>query len=259
MRNFGFENNDSADIGTPAILDTLTNMLPAETLRLDEAEREAVADDAISTFRTSSNDDEDESDNNTAKIAGAVLVGLLLVGGSIYAYESATANHAPQTAMLAPAQHQTVAAAQPATPPPAATPDATAPSAASTPKAPVHSAARATATTAASIEPQSNVAPATSTASADPVINQPMTLTPETAPAPQQSAMQQPITAPNVSGQTDEPTPEVANNSGTSSVTLPSATVQPNLTAPADAPAQAPAPSESSPATPAAPAPAPAQ
>ena len=164
MRNFNFENNYGADIGAPAVLDTRTDVLPAETLRLDEAEREAVADDAIRTFRTSSNDDDDESDNNTAKIAGAVLVGLLLVGGSIYAYESATANHAPQTAALQPAQHQTVAAVQPVTPPPATIPDATAP-VTSTPKASVRSSAHATATPAASVEPQSNSAPATSTAS----------------------------------------------------------------------------------------------
>ena len=251
MRNFSFENNDSADISAANIAGVRPVELPTDELRLDAADREEVRDDALSTFRTSSNDDEDESDNNTAKIAGAVLVGLLLVGGSIYAYESTKANHAPQMAELQPAQHRTVATAQPVAPPPAATPDAAAP-VASTPTAPVHSSAHKTATPApaASVEPQSNSAPATSTASADPAINQPMTLTPETAPAPQQSAMQQPITAPNVSGQTSEPTPEVANNSASSSVTLPSATVQPNLTAPADAPAQAPALSESSPAAP---------
>jgi hypothetical protein len=262
MRNFEFDKSDSADIGTADIVDVRQNELPAESLRLDEANREAVREDALSTFR-SSNDDDGASDNTTAKIAGAVLVGLLLVGGSIYAYESTTANRAPQTvAMLKPAQHQNVAAAQPVAPP-VTTPDVSAPSATtmpsavSTPKR-AHSARAALATAtpapAASVAPESNSAPATSTASADSAINQPMTLTPETAPPPQQSAMEQPIMAPNVSGQTGGPTPEVANNNASSSVTLPSATVQPTLTAPAqpDAAAQVPA-------TPAAPAPAPVQ
>jgi hypothetical protein len=261
MRNFEFDNKDSADISAANIAGVRSTELPADTLRLDDHDREAVREDALSTFRSKS-DDDDDSDNNTAKIAGAVLVGLLLVGGSIYAYESTTANRAPQAAAIQPAQHQTVAAAQLVTPPVTA-PDVSAQSDTSTPaqvSTPKPARSARTDVAPAAIAPQSNSAPATSTAAADPD-NPPMTLTPETAPAPQQSAMQQPITAPNVSGQTSQPTPEVANNTTSSSVPMPSATVQPSLT-PAQPDAAAPAtaaPAESSPATPAAPVPTPAQ
>jgi hypothetical protein len=114
---------------------------------------------------------------------------------------------------------------------------------------PVHSIrsgqASATPGPAAAVAPAATPAPAQQ----DAAINQPMTLTPETAPAPQQSAMQQPITAPNVSGQTVQPTPEVANNDASSGVMLPSGT-QPNLTPPAGT-AVTPAPADTtSPAAP---------
>lgn len=262
MRNFEFDK--SADIVAANNLGAQSTELPADTLRLDEQDREAVREDALSTFHSKS-DDDDESDNNTAKIAGAVLVGLLLVGGSIYAYESTTANRASQTAAIAPV-HQTVAAAQPVTPP-VTTPDVSAPPAISTPASvskprPARSARANLATApAASVASQGNSASATSTASADPAVNQPMTLSPQTAPPPQQSAMQQPITAPNVSGQTSQPTPEVANNNTSSSVPMPSATIQPNLTPtqPDVSAPTTPAPAGSNPATPAAPAPAPVQ
>ena len=242
MRNFEFD-KDSADISAANIAGVRPTELPADNLRLDASNREAVREDALSTFRSKA-DDDDDADNSTAKIAGAVLVGLLLVGGSIYAYESTTANRAPQTAAV-PAQHQTVAAAQPVTQ--VTTPDISAPS--NTMPAPV-STPRRMHSARVDVAP---VTTATSTAAADPAVNAPMTLTPETAPAPQQSAMQQPITAPNVSGQTSLPTPEVANNTTLSSTPMPSATVQPSLTQAqpdAAAPATA-APAESSSAAPA--------
>ncbi len=241
MRNFEFD-KDRAD--TSAVADVRPNPeSPVERVRLDE--REAMRQDALAAFHNSP-DEGDSENNSTARIAGAVIVGLLLVGGSIYAYEST--NHAPQTVAMLPQQHNAVAEQTVA--PPATTPDASsAPAASSTPPAistprPVRS-TRSILTAAKPVpETQASTsapAPATS-ASADPAINQPMTPTPETAPPPQQSAMQQPITAPNVSGSPTQPAPEVANNaSGT-------ATVQPDLT-----------PAQSSPATPAAPPVAPAQ
>jgi hypothetical protein len=113
MRNFEFD-NDRADVNATKIAGVRQDLEPpVESLRLDEpldeAAREALRDDALSAFHKSS--DDEDSDNNTAKIAGAVLVGLLLVGGSIYAYESTVANHTPQTvAMLPPApQHNAMA------------------------------------------------------------------------------------------------------------------------------------------------------
>lgn len=242
MRNFEFDKDRA---GTSAVADVRPNLeSPVESLD----ERESMRQDALAAFPNSPDEGDSES-NNTARIAGAVIVGLLLVGGSIYAYEST--NHAPQTVAMLPQQHNAVAVQTVG--PPATTPDASSePAAGSTPPAistprPVRS-TRSSLTAKPVPEAQASTsAPATaptSSASADPAINQPMTLTPETAPLPQQSAMQQPITAPNVSGSSTQASPEVANNaSGT-------ATVQPDLT---------PAQPATSPATPAAPPVAPAQ
>ncbi len=231
MRNFAFDKDrpetSAADFaGVQPDLEP-----PAEILGLDETARETLRDDAQSAFRESDMDDEDSS-NNTAKIAGAVFVGLLLVGGSIYAYESAIANHAPQTVAMLPQRHNAVAVQTVAPPVTTAetgnTSSATTapPPAVSTPKP---ARGRASAAPVPAEEPTPSapaMAPATS-ASADPAINQPMTLSPQTAPLPQQSAMQQPITAPDVSGQSAQPTPEVANNASGA------ATVQPDLIPPA--------------------------
>ena len=232
MRNFAFDKDrpetSAADFaGMQPDLEP-----PAEILGLDETARETLRDDARSAFRESDIEDE-ESGNNTAKIAGAVLVGLLLIGGSIYAYESTVADHAPKTVAMLPPAPQHNATADQAVTPPVTTPETgntssatTAPPAVSTPKP---ARGRASAAPVPAEEPTPSapaMAPATS-ASADPAINQPMTLTPQTAPLPQQSAMQQPITAPDVSGQSAQPTPEVANNASGA------ATVQPDLTPPA--------------------------
>jgi hypothetical protein len=240
MRNFEFDKN-RADVSAANIAGVRQTELPAESLRLDEPARETLREDALSAFRESV--DNEESANNTAKIAGAVLVGLLLVGGSIYAYESTTANHAPQMVAMLPPAPQRNAKADQAVTPPVSTPDTSAPAANSMstppPVSPSRPARIRSGQAAAKPVPateSSTPAPATTSASADPAINQPMSLTPETAPPPEQSGMQQPITAPNVSGQSAQPTPEVANNASGA------ATVQPDLTPPA--------PSETSPAVP---------
>jgi hypothetical protein len=255
MRNFDFNNDDAntsaaniagirPDVSVGPDLDS-----PIETLRLEEPVYEEQA--SLSAFHKSSDNDDGESSNSTAKIAGAVIVGLLLVGGSLYAYEAMTGK--PQTVAMLPAAPQHNATAEQTVTPPIASSDAsTAPSnsapsvsaapAMSTPKpARVH-AGLADATPGSASTQTAAAAPAQ-----DSVVNQPMTLTPENAPAPQQSAMQQPITAPNVTGAPAEPTPEVANN-------MAGATVQPDLTPSNVTPA-----SVDSSTSPAVPSPAPAQ
>lgn len=226
MRNFEFD-KDRVDISAANIAGVRPNQKPLTEIQgLDEPARETLREDARSAFLPSDIEDEDPS-KNSVMIAGAVLVGLLLIGGSIYAYRSTTANDAPKTvAMLPPTPQRT---ADQAVTPPAQTPEtnnasSNAPESGTVPTTPpvraprpahLRSGLASSAPAPAADSVTSATAPITS-AAADPAINQPMTLTPETAPPPQQSAMQQPITAPNVTGAPAQPMPEVANNaSGT--------------------------------------------
>jgi hypothetical protein len=252
MRDFNFKdaNTSAADI---AGVRPISEEFP-ETVRREEIIAEEGP--ALSSFHHPI--DEDES-NNSAKIAGAVLVGLLIVGGGIYAYESTLKNTtSPQVVAMksspAPAH---VAAVTPA--PAAPTPDASAapqpdvtPAATATPSVPAHRTVR----TARDNNTDTSVATSTADASASqPVVSQPLAVTPDAAapvlqPAPSQTAqIQQPITAP-VGQPAVSPQPEVANN-GSAGVTLP---VESAASAPAAS--AAPAPSDAAPVQPAPAAPA---
>jgi hypothetical protein len=214
MRNFDFDNND-ANISAANIAGIRSDLdQPIETLRLDEPIYQDQA--SLSSFHKSTDNDDNDTSNNAAKIAGAVMVGLLLVGGSIYAYESMTGK--PQTVAMLPAAPQRNAKVEQPVTAPVTSPDAN--SAPSVSTARVMSTSRpgrvraVLAGTTPSPDSASQIAATSSTH--DSSVNQPMTLTPENAPPPQQSAMQQPITAPTVTSSSADPTPEVANNfSGT--------------------------------------------
>jgi hypothetical protein len=248
MRNFDFNNND-ANTSAANIAGIRPDLdQPVETLRLDEPVYEEQA--SLSTFHISS-DNDDVSSNNTAKIAGAVIVGLLLVGGSLYAYESTIGK--PQTVAMLPTAPQHNATVAQTVRPPLASLDANGAPSVSTPHAmstPKPGRIRTGSVDTTSSPDFASTQTAATSSTHDSGVNQPMTLTPENAPAPQQSAMQQPITAPNVTGASAEPTPEVANN-------FSGATVHPDLT-PSNV-AAATADTSTSPATAAAPLPAPAQ
>ena len=182
---------------------------------------------------------ENEEGNNIAMIAGGVIVGLLIIGGGIYAYESSRMPAPQQVALKTPAVNQPAPNQTAAAPPaPATAPETTTPDTNAKPPAP-----KARRAVKAASNPDDN-----STASAgapDAALNAPMTLTPDTAPLPEQSAptgqtaMQQPVTAPDVSSTAVQPAPEIANNNAASqapAITPQLPTVQ--LPAPADQPEQ---------------------
>ena len=183
------------------------------------------------------------------------MVGLLIVGGGIYAYESTMATRTPAktVAMKTPVAPTSMAASTPSQPvapdsnlaPPTATPE---PPAKSAPvkSAPVKSASEMPAPKTEPLQQSASSAPGVGIGPTnDPAINAPMTFTADNAPPAQQpgsqtaqasqsaqTAMQQPITAPIV-GNTSQPTAAVANNQ-TSGVSLPSGSTP---TPPASAPA----------------------
>ena len=100
MRDFGFKDTDAAPENTSAA--NIAGIRPAPVdpepaLLLDEPVREPEGLRPLNATRD--RDDDDDGTNNTAKIVGGVLVGLLLVGGGIYAYESTYANTQPQQQM----------------------------------------------------------------------------------------------------------------------------------------------------------------
>jgi hypothetical protein len=240
MREFG-KPDTTANIAGVRALQEETPVV----MRLDEPiAPEPIEPEGVRPFHANM---EDEKGNNTAKIIGGVVVGLLIIGGGIYAYESSRSlPTSQQVALQTPAVNQPAldrtAAAPPA--PEAMTPgNNAAPAAAPAPKHKTSRAVRA----ARNADENSTVAPAP-----DAAINAPMTLTPDTAPPPEQalaaqpaptgqSAMQQPVTAPGVTSPAT-PAPEIANNNAA----LPAPAISPQLPAPqlpapADQPAQAPA------------------
>jgi len=255
MRDFNFKDEPStsaADIAAIRPLETPPEaVILDETAILDETPHEDTA--SLRPFHVET--DEEES-NNLPKIVGAAVIGLLIVGGGLYAYETTFAHQAPvkTVAMNTTAAPSNLAAT---TPQPSSTPDTSAPppAATSAPAAPVKS---ATATPAPKSEPvksepvERSASNAPSNApgvgigpTSDPAINAPMTLTPDTAPPPQgsqtaaasppaQTAMQQPITAPDV-GNSSQPTASVAANQA-SGVTAPSDTAPASQPAPAVTP-----------------------
>jgi len=236
MRDFNFNdaaNTDTTDFGSIRPLET-----PPEAVILQETphEKETPREDT-SSLRFSHTDLDEEEASNLPKIIGAVVVGLLIVGGGIYAYETSFTNRAPvkTVAMRTTAAPTTLAAV-----PPPSTPDA---SATPEPTARVKSAAAGAAPKTEPVEQSASLAPLDAPGvgigpTNDPAINAPMTLTPETAPAPQdaprqtadanppaQTTMQQPITAPDV-GNTSQPTASIAANQ-TNGITSPSTSSDP--------------------------------
>src|ERR1700722_12645417 len=122
MRDFNFkdEANTNVDIASADIAANSVDLrpleTPTETLLLDETPHE----ESLRPFHIEQ--DEDES-NNHPKSAGAVLVGLLIVGGGLYAYETSFAHPASvkTVAMNTTATPTNNMAA--ATPAPSVTPD----------------------------------------------------------------------------------------------------------------------------------------
>ena len=258
MRDFNFK--DDANTGATNIDGANVDLRPLETppeiLTLDEMPQE----DSLRPFHVEQ--DEEES-NNLPKIVGAAVIGLLIVGGGLYAYETTFAHPATvKTVAMNTAAAPTSMAAT--TPPPSAAPDtSSAPSSAAPMPAPsVKSASQTPAakTKLSRSEPVQSE-PAQQSASNvpgvgigptnDAAINAPMTLTPDTAPAPEagsssqtadnsqpgQTALQQPITTPNV-GNNLQPTASVAANQTPSNQT-PSVTAPSTDTSSASAPAAA--------------------
>ncbi len=119
MREFGKPNTTAANIAgvrpqpeeTPATvrLDACDEGGPVEGLRPFHVEME-----------------EDTQGNNTAKLIGGAVIGLLIIGGGIYAYESSRMPAPQQVALKAPAVNQP-ALDQTAAAPPAPAPEAMAP------------------------------------------------------------------------------------------------------------------------------------
>jgi hypothetical protein len=224
MREFGKPNET-----TPVVVDAkpLDNFI-----RRDEDMHAAEVKDGMRPFHV---EVETDGSNNTAKIIGGVVVGLLIIGGGIYAYESSRSVPVQQqVALKTPAQNQ-AAPDQAAAAPENSAPDANAaPTPAAAPASPPPS-RRMIKSAADNSAPAPMAAPAQQSAAADPAINAPMTLTPQTAPPPEQAApagqtaMQQPVTAPDVSGQTNQPTPSVADNGPASAAPR---TLTPQLQAP---------------------------
>jgi hypothetical protein len=220
MRDFNFNgdaNTSTADFAGIRPLETQPEVviLP-EAVILDETPQ-----DDTSSLRSFQVEQDEEEASNLPKVVGAVIVGLLIVGGGLYAYETSFANRAPVKTV---AMSTTAAPTNMAAIAPPSTPDAT-----PEPVAPVKSAAITPVPKTETVEQSaSNVPPNPSGLgvgpTSDPAISAPMTLTPDTAPAPQgspsqtgetnlpaQSAMQQPITTPDV-GNTSQPTASIAAN-----------------------------------------------
>ena len=248
MRDFNFNdgvNTNSADVSGIRPLET-----PPEILTLDETPRE----DSLRPFHV---EQSEEESNSLPKIVGAAVIGLLIVGGGLYAYESSFAH---------PASVKTVAMATTAGPTnmaataPQPVPDASTAQPAATPAAPVKSATATPAPRTDKTEPversASNVSGAGIAPTNDAAINAPMTLTPDTAPPaeqsgssgqtaeasqPAQTGLQQPITTPSV-GNTSQPTASVAANE------TPSMTPDETSSAPASAEQVKPQPAQVQPA-----------
>lgn len=244
MRDFNFNDTprtiEANNVGlTPSAQDVPLNV------RSDESLREETS---LRPFHV---EVEKDPANNTAKIVGGIVVGLLILGGGIYAYKSSSApvQGQQQLALKTPTSNHAATNQAATASPVAPTPDTSATPAPAETITP--SPNRSSRTLKAADNADSSTATAANTATppaatTDEAVNAPMTLTPQTAPPAEQpapagqTAMQQPVTAPDVSGQTVQPAPEVANNAAVDTAqTAPQpATVQPQLTAPADQPAQ---------------------
>ncbi|HWY60819.1 MAG TPA: hypothetical protein VNW15_02855 [Rhizomicrobium sp.] len=226
MRDFNFK-DDNIAVGQPL------NELP-QTPRVDETILQNESE-PMRPFHVAASDE--DSSNNTAKIVGGIVAGALLIGGSLYAYETfSTRAPAPQTvAMNAPTPNN--AAMAPPANPPAIAPPATATDTTAAPSQTSPDGISPTPSRRAHSSNGTSAPPAAS--SADAAVNAPMTLTPQTAPPPEQSgssgqtALQQPVSAPAVAGETTQPTPEVANNAAAGDNTPSDAAQAP--TAPAQA------------------------
>jgi hypothetical protein len=227
MRDFNFNGDATASNGdaTTSTANFAGNR-PLETQPEVVILPEAVildvsSQDDTSSLRSFQVEQDNEESSNIPKIVGAVMVGLLIVGGGLYAYETSFSDRAPvkTVAMRTTAAPTNMAAlAPPSTP--VATPESVTPvkSAAITP-IPETETVKQSAANVPSNPSGAGVGP-----TSDPAISAPMTLTPDTAPAPQgspgqtgetnlpgQSAMQQPITTPDV-GNTSQPTASIAAN-----------------------------------------------
>jgi hypothetical protein len=241
MRDFNFKddtNTSAADIDAHNV-DMRPLETPPEILTMDETPPE----EPLRPFHIEQNEEES---NNLPKIIGAVVVGLLIAGGGLYAYETSFAHHATVKTVAMNTTSAPTNNLAATTPPPSAAPDANAaPAATPEPAPPVKSAREIPAPKAelSKREPAQSLPAQQSASNApgvgigptdDAAINAPMTLTPDNAPAPQsvsssqtaqasapaQTALQQPIVSPNV-GSTSQPTASVAANQ-TPSVTAPS-------------------------------------
>jgi hypothetical protein len=209
MREFGKPSTSTANIAG------VRPVQAPQSLGLEERTAQDMTDQDTTGLRPFQvGKEENDESSNTAKIAGGIVMGLLLLGGGLYAYESSSRSTAPQQlALKTPASNHIAADQYPTAAPPkqdnTATPAATPPV---NPTRPVrHRIIRAAENTDRNA---ARPAPAVR----DAAINAPMTLTPESAPPPQkpQTAMQQPLTAPDVSapsGRGAQPAPAVANNS----------------------------------------------
>jgi hypothetical protein len=238
MRDFNFKDESNTSAADIRPLET-----PPEAVILDETPipDQTPHEDTLRPFHV----EEEEEASNLPKIAGAVVVGLLIVGGGLYAYETSFANRAPvkTVAMNTTAPVKTAATA----PLPAANPDVTPPTATPALAAPVKSAATAPVTEpvqkTAAMTPGVGIGP-----SNDPAIDAPMSFTADNAPpaelagpsvqtaaipsTPNQvTAMQQPISPPDV-GNTSQPTAAIAANQA-SGVSLPVAPLAPAQSQPA--------------------------
>ena len=150
-----------------------------EVAKWDEAIRSETRSHHVHAGRR-----EDGSGNNTAKIVGGITIGLLLIGGGIYAYEMSPI-HVPVSHPVAlnPPLPRSTTVQRSSNQPVAATP-AIAPEATITP-APTASGGNPR--PPSSKADSSNGVSPQETLTTDNPINAPMTLKPETAPPPQQS------------------------------------------------------------------------
>ncbi len=225
MRDFNFNQDENTSAAN--IAGVRPQEAPPETLILEETPRDENPPSSLSSFHV----EQDEEAGNLPRIAGAVMVGLLIVGAGIYAYEShmiakPAVKMAALTTTAAPAGMAASTPSQPAPEitPPAATPPVKSASQTSAPQAPEQTAPEQTApeqTAAKTPTPGVGIGPTN-----DPAIDAPMSFTADNAPPPQQPgssvqtatanqpatlALQQPITAPDV-GSASQPTASVANN-----------------------------------------------
>jgi hypothetical protein len=222
---------------TPVTIDNIEPKPQEGIVRLDEGtpvEDLSTPAEGLRPFHVET--EEDTQGNNTAKIIGGVVVGLLIIGGGIYAYESSRSVPAQQVALKTPAVNHP-ALDQTAAAPPAPEAEATTPDSNATPQpatAPVKPKTSHVVKSASNPVDNSTASAAPDMArSTDPAINAPMTLTPENAPAPEQTApaqsapvpsaptgqtamqqptVQQPVIAPDVNNQTNAPMPSMATN-----------------------------------------------